>query len=77
MINLPNCNEKMIQVTDVTGRIFTGIAETEPADYCFHEYGRDEEAIKVCNYIIYSSDIREIRLLPELEIMTARKRSIS
>jgi len=73
MIDLPDCNEKMMQVTDISGRIFTGIAETEPSDYCFHEYGRDEEAVKVCNYIIYSSDIREIRLLPELIIIRANE----
>jgi len=71
MIDLPNCDEKMTQVTDVSGRKFTGIAVTEPADYCFHEYGRDEEAVIVNNYLIYISDIREIRLLPEMKIIRA------
>jgi len=71
MIDLPNCDEKMAQVTDVSGRKFTGIAVTEPADYCFHEYGRDEEAVIVNNYLIYISDIREIRLLPEMKIIRA------
>jgi predicted GNAT family N-acyltransferase len=71
MTDLPNCDEKMAQVTDVSGRKFTGIAVTEPADYCFHEYGRDEEAVIVNNYLIYISDIREIRLLPEMKIIRA------
>ena len=71
MIDLPNCDEKMTQVTDVSGRKFTGIAVTEPADYCFHEYGRDEEAVIVNNYLIYISDIREIRLLPGMKIIRA------
>ena len=62
---------KMVQITDSTGRKFTGIAETQSAEYCFHEIGREEEAIVVCGFTIYQSDIREIRLLPDLKIIRA------
>ena len=71
MIDLSNYDGKMVRVTDVSGRIFTGIAEEQSNDYCLHEYGRDEEAVEICNYTIYASDIQEIRLLPELTIIRA------
>jgi len=60
---------KMVRVTDRSGRIFTGIAEVQSGEYCLHEYGRDEEAAEVCGYTIYASEMKEIRLLPEMKII--------
>ena len=62
---------KMVQITDSEGRKFTGIAEVQSRDYCFHEYGRDEDAVEVCSFLICLSDIREIRCLPDMEIIRA------
>ena len=62
---------KIVQVTDSDGRKFTGMAEAQSAEYCLREYGRGEAAVKVCGFIIYASGIREIRLLPEMEIIRA------
>ena len=62
---------KMVRITDSDGRNFTGIAETQSAEYCLHEYAREEEAVKVCNFLIYLSDIREIQLLPEMKMIRA------
>ena len=62
---------KMVRITDSDGKTFTGIAETQSAEYCFHEYGREEDALEVCHFTIYASDIKEIRLLPELKIIRA------
>ena len=62
---------KMVQVTDSGGRKFTGIAETQSAEYCFHEYAREEDALEVCNFTIYASDMKDIRLLPEMKILRA------
>ena len=71
MNDLNRYDGKMVQITDSDGRKFTGIAETQSAEYCFHEYGREEDALGVCNFIIYASDIREIKLLPGMEIIRA------
>ncbi len=64
-------DNRMIRITDRFGHTFTGVAEMLNPDYCFHEYGREETAIKICNYLIYSSDIREISELPDLNILRA------
>ena len=66
-----NYDAKMVQVTDTDGRKFTGIAKMQSAEYCLHEYAREEDALEVCNFIIYISGIREIRLLPEMKIIRA------
>ncbi len=62
---------KMVQITDSDGRRFTGVAENQSAEYCLHEYGREEDALEVCNYIIYASDIREIKFLPDVKMIRA------
>ena len=62
---------KIVQVTDSDGRKFTGIAETQSAEYCLREYSREEAAVEICGFVIYASGIREIRLLPEMEIVRA------
>jgi len=62
---------KMVRITDSDGRQFTGVATMQSADYCLHEYGRDEEAVEVCSFLIYVSDIREIKLLPDMKVIRA------
>ena len=62
---------KMVQITDSGGRTFTGMAKTRSAEYCLHEYGREEEALEVCGFTLYGSGIREIKLLPDLKIIRA------
>lgn len=62
---------KMVRITDSDGRKFTGIAEAQSAEYCLHEYGREEDALSVCGFTLYVSGIREIERLPDLEIIRA------
>ena len=71
MIDINMYDGKMVQITDTDGRKFTGVAEEQSNDYCFHEYGRDEEAVEVCNFFIYQSEIKDIRLLPDMKIIRA------
>jgi len=71
MIDMNMYDGKMVQITDTDGRKFTGVAEEQSNDYCFHEYGRDEEAVEVCNFLLYLSEIKDIRLLPDMKIIRA------
>ncbi len=43
--DLSGYDGRMVQVVDTGGRKFTGIAEEQSNDYCFHEYGRDEQVV--------------------------------
>ena len=64
-------NGKMVQISDSGGRKWTGIAETQSAEYCLHEYGREEDAFGICGYLIYASDAVEILPLPDMKIIRA------
>ena len=59
--------QKLIRLTDDQGNTFTGIADTLPAEFCMHEYGTEEEAIQLGEYIIYRSQIRKVEILPTYE----------
>ena len=58
---------KLIRLTDDQGNTFTGVADTFPAEYGMHEYGREEEGIHLGEYIIYKSQIGKVEYLPTYE----------
>ena len=64
---------KIVRVTDSDGRIFTGYAETLCADYCFHEYGRDDPGIQIGMYVLIGDDIASVEEVPSMEIIRATK----
>jgi hypothetical protein len=58
---------KLIRLTDDQGNIFTGVADTFPAEYGMHELGREEEGIQLGEYVIYRSQIKKVEILPTYE----------
>ncbi len=56
---------KEIRVTTEDGSVFTGIAEALPSGFGLHEFGREEESIRLDDVILFKSDIRSIEELPE------------
>ena len=36
---------QFVRLTMTDGTVFEGEAIHDPADYCFHEFGQDEEAV--------------------------------
>ena len=59
--------QKLIRLIDDQGNVFTGVADTFPADYGMHEYGTEEEGIQLGEYTIFRSQIKEVRILPTYE----------
>ena len=70
-MNLYQYEGKIVRVTDVNGRVFTGTAVSFPADYGFHEFGRDEESVRLEDYQLFESDIAEIMELPSFSVIRA------
>ncbi len=62
---------KMVRVTDTDGRVFTGFAEAQSADWCFHVLNRDEAGIEVNGYTLFAADIAELRPMPNLAVIRA------
>lgn len=71
MMDFSPYDGKMVRITDADGRMFTGIAETQSADYCLHVFNREEEGIEVNGYTFFPSYIRAIEELPRLAIIRA------
>ena len=59
--------QKLIRLTDDQGNTFTGVADTFPAEYGLHEFGREEEGIQLGEYTIFKSQIGKVEFLPTYE----------
>ena len=51
---------QFVRLTFADGNVFEGEAAHDPADYCFHEFGRDEEAVEIDHWLFYLSDVVSI-----------------
>ena len=59
--------QKPIRLIDDRGNVFTGVADTFPAEYGLHAYGTEEEGIRLGAHVIFRSRIKEVRILPTYE----------
>ena len=57
-----------VRLTCIDGTIFEGEAAHDPADYCFHEFGRDEEGVEIDHWLFYLTDIRSVELSKEKDV---------
>ncbi len=51
---------RFVRLTMTDGSVFEGEAVHDGADYCFHEFGRDEEAVEIDHWLFYLSDIQAL-----------------
>lgn len=63
--------EQIMRVTDTDGRIFTGTVEKLSAEYCLHDYGREEPAVRMGDYVLFRSTIRSMEELPDFAVIRA------
>lgn len=63
--------QKLIRLTDDQGNTFTGVADTFPAEYGLHEFGREEEGVQLGEYVVFKSEIRKVEFLPTYEAAVA------
>ena len=61
----------IIRIRDLHGRVFTGPADVFPPEYGLHEYGREEEAVRIGSYMLFSGDIETAEELPNLAVIRA------
>ena len=61
-------DNKLIRITDRWDDTFVGLAEVFPSGYGLHEFGREEESIKMPgDYYIFEGDIKKIEELTTYE----------
>ena len=63
-MNLNLYEGRPVHITTHWGDEFEGIADVYSREYCWHEYGVDEDAIKFQFYILFERDIQKIEDLP-------------
>ena len=51
---------QFVRLTMTDGTVFEGEAIHDPEDYCFHEFGQDEEAVEIDHWLFYLSDIASL-----------------
>ena len=56
--DLKKLDGRWVRLTHCDGLIFEGRCQLDNADYCFHEYGRAEDALNIDNWLFYFSDIQ-------------------
>ncbi len=60
-MKLSKYDNKCVKITCVDGKIYEGICQYNSHDYCYHEFGKDEEALEILHLLFYNSDIIKIR----------------
>ena len=70
-MNLSQYQDQIVRIRDRWNHAFMGVADCFPAEYGMHEYGREEEAIRVGDYMIFDSDIETVEACPDLAIIRA------
>ena len=75
MPELSKYHEKHVRITDRWGNTLTGVADHFGPDYCFHEYGTEEDCLIIDGFMVFESDIvsvEEIEVHGTAELRTER-----
>ena len=56
-----------VRITDIFGDVYEGICEYDSVDYCEHEYGIDEDALRFPGLLLRNSIIAEVVSLEDCD----------
>ena len=59
-MNLKKYDNKCVQITYVDGKTYEGMCQYNCNEYCFHEFGVDEECLEMLCTLFYKSGIKKI-----------------
>lgn len=65
-MNLAKYDGKCVRILTTWGEVFEGVASYDDREYAFHEYGHDEEALRLTPIIFYKSDISSVISLEDV-----------
>ena len=65
-MKLSKFDGKCVRLTDRRGDVFEGVCSHNSADYCMHEFGREEESLQMSQTLFYKSDIKKIKTLKKI-----------
>lgn len=56
-MDLESFNDKCVRLVTASGEVFEGIATYDSREYAFHEYGYDQEALRITPIVFYKDEI--------------------
>ena len=65
-MNLAKYDGKCVRILTTWSEVFEGVASFDDREYAFHEYGHDEEALRLTPIIFYKSDISSVISLEDV-----------
>ena len=61
-MNLKKYDGKLVQIISKhDNKIYEGICEYNSKEYCYHEFGREEESLEIFHFLFYKCDIEKIK----------------
>ena len=61
--DLKQLDGRWVRLTYCDDLVFEGLCELDDADYCLHEYGREEDALNIDNWLFYGSDVQRAEIV--------------
>ncbi len=65
-MNLHQFDGKCVRITTIWGEVFEGVASYDDKEYAFHEYGHDQEALRLTPIVFYKNDILSVISLEDV-----------
>ncbi len=65
-MNLHQFDGKCVRITTAWGEVFEGVASYDGKEYAFHEYGHDQEALRLTPIVLYKDDIVSVISLEDV-----------
>ena len=62
-MKLEKYDDKLVSFKDSEGYTIEGIPIHYCHEYCFHEYGVDEDCLEILSYVFYESQIEDIKII--------------
>ena len=64
-MELSGFDDKRVRITTDSGETFDGVCLYDCAEYCLHEFGREEDALEIDGWLFYASEIQSVTALSE------------
>ena len=68
---LSQYQDRIVRIKDRWNHTFTGTADVFPAEFGMHEYNREEEGVRIGDYMIFEGDIETAEELPNFAVIRA------
>ena len=65
-MDLNKFDGRCVRIITTSGEVFEGIVSYDDREYAFHEYGYDEEALRLTPIVFYKSEIKSVIILEDV-----------